>query len=178
VILAALSSIVMLQAAAAPAVPDAAQQKLRDKAEVCIRQNAAEVERNDSNLTDAAAFLTDYVCADSIGVFDSYVSNSRLLASMRTKFPTGGWTLYPPIARGKTPNKQMQDAQAKMAAAYRGASVNPETGRLVFAKGATEDNPYASLIEQVGDDEPMPSDPFKSLAAHAVLSAREARLAR
>ena len=166
-ILAALSSIVMLQAAAAPAAPDAALERLRQRVGTCIQANAAVVERNDPNLADAATFLVEYVCANEVQVFERYRTNVGLLAGMRNMQQFAGGD------EDESTSPPMKALLAKQATMYQSAHVDPDSGQIVYPPGST--GPFNAGIDLLPDSVPAAPE-FRVLAARTVLQARQSRL--
>ena len=155
-----------------------ALQALKSKAEACIGNYADAVERADPNLSDAAAFLVDYICVSEIGAFERYKTNSALLSAMRnTASEASGWTLYPPGAGSKDQMSVLQAEAQHQMAVYAKASLDPETGEIVLpASAAPGDLSYGGFMAD-RDEGVMASSYFRSIAGRAVLKARQSRLA-
>jgi hypothetical protein len=175
-LLAALSSIVMLQAAAVPAALDPAHERLKARAEACIQTNASRVERNEPSLNDAVLFLVNNLCALELGTLQKYESNSTLLTTMRAgQAPDGsGWTIDPPAS---TSPADLRIQRERAIAVYKDARIDPDTGALVFPGKAPDDQTYMIFIQSLGGEIDRGSQEFRSLAARAVLNARQSRLA-
>ena len=167
-ILAALSSVVMLQAAAAPAAPDAALERLKAKAEACIQANAAVVEHNTASLTDAATFLTEYACANEVGVFERYRTNVAMLSNMRGMGQLAGGG----DDDGDT-SPQTKALLAKQAAMYQAAHIDPDSGEIVYPAGTSPT--FGAGIDILARSSDAPPE-LRALAARALLDARQARL--
>ena len=59
---------------------------LQLRAEVCIRDNASQVERNDPSLAQATTFLVDDLCAVEIGHYTNYQRSTQQLATLRASY--------------------------------------------------------------------------------------------
>jgi len=165
-ILAALSSIVMLQAAAAPAAPDAALERLKARAEACIQSNAAVVERNDPNLTDAANFLTDHLCANEVQAVARYRMSAGLLAGMRNAGQ------FADADDGGEATPQTKAIMKKQFDMYRASRIDPDTGDIIYPPGS----PAAMAAGwNIMAAQAAPAPEFRALAARAVLQARQSR---
>jgi len=155
----------MLQAAAGPAAPDSVLERLKTKAEACIQANAAAVERNDPNLTDAATFLTDDLCANEVEVFGQYRSNLAVLENTRNveRFMNADNSANTP---------QMKAMIKQQVAAYQSARIDPDTGEIVYPP----DSPMAASRGWTIVPASPAAPEFRELAARALLQARQSRL--
>ena len=171
IVFGAVAALVGCQAMAAE--PDAAEAHLKSLALDCINSHAAEVERLEPSLSGATTFLVSSLCSAQVAAHDRYVTNSRLLATMRSS-PS---VIDPGDEAGTNSEKQLRMQMARAQAAWQSASVDPVTGELKAPPEA--DGGIATYILASGS---LPagrtSETFVAAAAEAVLAARTARLGR
>lgn len=167
-ILAGFAAIVALAAAA----PDP-ELALKAKAEACIRDNAAAVERNQPDLSTAAEFLVQYLCADELRIYGTYRANSKLLTSWRQ----GDSALFggsdEPVARTRTGRQRRETESVRRQSVYDSVTVDPQTGELIWPAGRpTAPNSEVTEIIVTGQINGPVLDEFRAIAGRAVLAAR------
>jgi hypothetical protein len=178
-LLAALATLVALSAASPATAADEASLRLDAKAEACIRENAASVERSEQSLSGAASFLLDYICVNQISISERYRANKLLLYSMQHRGDeTSGWTLLSPGVGMTDAQKAIQADIDIQRAAYKDASVDPDTGEIVFANSAKSSKGFYSAVLIADQNEGVvDSVRFRAFAGQAILEARQSRLA-
>ena len=156
----------------------AASIAMRAQAAACVDARAAAVERAQPSLADAVEFLVVDLCAQPVRLFDRYVTNTKLVAQMRSN--DNPWTKalqstvasLPQAARDRI-EQQSQDVRATWAK----VTVDPETGELVMP--ADRGPGFAGPTYEASSD--LSADTLailRPIAAEALLAARTARLGR
>jgi hypothetical protein len=165
------AGVALVAGAASAADPGDA---LRDKADACVRDNAARVVAVSPTPIDAVNFLVDAVCAQAIDRAHTYQNNARMLADWRAR------PVRPPMAidpkRGPPSafeQRELDDA-ARTTAQLADVSVDPQTGEMVTPPGFEPPiqltsplvlNLFTGMANQAR---------YKTLAGQAVLAAEEA----
>jgi len=166
-----LASALLLGASQTADPTDANVARLTAIADDCIKTNAARVERGETSLADAAKFLVSYVCASEIGIRETYIRNSALLASYRAIDPAA--SSYQENLNISPEARQRMAQQTKdYLAALAQARVDPDSGEIIWPRGVPPS--WSKTLGVIGSDN-VPSD-FRAAAGQAVLEAREARL--
>jgi hypothetical protein len=182
----ALLSLALVSSSAAAAPPDAGEQHLRDVALACIKSRAAEVERVETTLTEAADFLLTDLCHDQVMAHARYVANTNLIEKMRSGHNeyTDLFDMMGDRASAVQRAREQQQIDS-VRAEWRTARVDPETGDLigpaeeVARTGGTGPGSTAEMLEMSTQAALLqPSDSFRAAAGEAVLAARTARLAK
>jgi len=149
---------------------------IRAKAEACIRDNAAAVERNQPDLSSAADFLVQYLCADEIRIDLRYQISSRALAAW--KAGPGLDLSNEPVARTRAARQRREAESVRRRAYFDAITIDPSTGELTLPTG-----PIPLLLGALpggGDTEIVVTgqateptrDQFRAIAGRAVLAAR------
>jgi hypothetical protein len=142
---------------------------LTEKAKACIISNAAQTERLDPSLSDAAQFLLSYACAKEVEAREKYERNVALLASLQRDdaYEDQDSDQLPVAVR-----RQLEQQRSQQHAAYAKAHVDPQTGEIVMP---TDAPPSAAVVEVNFSPLEAPTD-LRAFSAHAVIEARAARL--
>ncbi len=174
-------SVLALSALCLSVVPAFAQDsgpgRINARYEACIRANASDAERSHASLSDAALFLTNYLCAPEIDARQKFEQNTALLASQRSmsNLDWNETATASSAAEVEASKKRMREIQAKTKTAYDRAHVDPDTGEIVMPADLEKDLPWTYTINIGGRLGEAPAD-LRRLAGRAVLEARQARL--
>jgi hypothetical protein len=175
----AFSLAALVLAMPALAAPDDGGQHLRAQAFACFQARAAAVERVQPSLADATDFLVLDLCAQPDRLYDRYITNTKLVAQMRSgdnpwseALQSMGATL-PQVSRDRL-QQQSQDVRATWAK----VTVDPDTGELVMPTdlGADYVGPTSGLT--ASDISYGAQEVLRPAAAEALLAARTARLGK
>jgi hypothetical protein len=167
--------VIGLAAAAAVALAaDPGFDRVTERAKACILANAADVERAEPSLADAATFLLDDVCAVPVTVREQYGWSRTVKANMQRPSPT---PYYDDEDGSPTPavRAKMQAAAAKQRDAYARATISEETGDIVLPEGA---DAGTNLIITSGAARQAAGPELRAFAAKTLLDARKARQTR
>jgi hypothetical protein len=164
---------VLLGPCVARASPDDPAATLRGAAEQCLRSNAARATAASQTLTEAVTFLVDDLCASEISRSNTYQASVKTLEAMQADPPKPKYTIsatHPVLSDFE----QQQNADSEhQAALVKQAKVNPTTGELDTPGDLDMSlRTRAMLGPMFGTLQSTAA--FKSMAAKAVLDAKEA----
>ena len=158
---------------------DEAHDKLTAKAEACISAGAADAERTNPSLTDAADFLLTFLCAQDVEKREAFDRGTDTLAGLRKAAATPvdqddeGGPLTPAA------KKKAEALQERLRAAYEKAYVDPDSGDIVYPDDLPKNGTNILEINYSVGRFPqafgVPGD-LRVYAGRAVLQARIARL--
>ncbi|MDB5431267.1 MAG: hypothetical protein JWP35_2383 [Caulobacter sp.] len=152
------------------AADDDAYIALAEKASACIRGAAPQVERAEAALSDGADFILNDLCAVEVAAVNRYQRGQAMLQTLRASASA--------LDQGDGDGDFTAKERASMAAmrkAYAKATIDPDTGEIVWPEGTPTEVGGMTLYTSFAASNEAPPE-LRSLAGRELLAARLARL--